>query len=228
MDGKAALGETESSCSENTTPDSDDVEEVIRQVHPMASRLSFSSRPRLMRPPIRRRLRLEEYREDKTYQTIEFSTMGSGRSIDGSESSSSAITVITSATSSCTDPWSSGFVEDDEDGINWDLEDEMPLVPKIEPVDDDLDMADVADLREDAEADTPSAMSTVSTPAVIKRPRGRPRKHPKISPETMSKITKGRSKTGCITCRRRKKKCDETKPGCELIWSSSIRALGTC
>lgn len=57
------------------------------------------------------------------------------------------------------------------------------------------------------------------TPA--KRPRGRPRK-PSMSSATGSgtatgaaaKIAKARSKTGCTTCRRRKKKCDETKPVC--------------
>ena len=218
MDEKIALGEPESSWSENTTPASDDIEEVIRQVPPVPPRLSFSTRPRLMRPPIRRRLRVEEHRGGKTYQTFEISTMESRRSIDGSESSASAITVVTSATSSCTDPWSSsGYVEEEDDSINWNQDEDMLLVPKIEPVEDDLDMTDVADLKDDAGVETPSAMSTVSTPAVTKRPRGRPRKHPKISPESMAKITKGRSKTGCITCRRRKKKCDETKPGCELI-----------
>ena len=44
-----------------------------------------------------------------------------------------------------------------------------------------------------------------------KRKRGRPRKHPVIP----IKPKNGRSRTGCITCRRRKKKCDETKPECE-------------
>ncbi len=47
-----------------------------------------------------------------------------------------------------------------------------------------------------------------------KRPRGRPRKQPVLSPDAQINIAKGRSKTGCITCRRRKKKCDETKPQC--------------
>ncbi|KAK6334405.1 hypothetical protein TWF730_003619 [Orbilia blumenaviensis] len=48
----------------------------------------------------------------------------------------------------------------------------------------------------------------------IKRPRGRPRKNPPNPPEPKSKTTKGRSKTGCLTCRKRKKKCDEGKPEC--------------
>ena len=55
----------------------------------------------------------------------------------------------------------------------------------------------------------------VRSPMTVKRPRGRPRKHP-VVPEPTNKITKGRSKTGCITCRKRKKKCDETKPRCKF------------
>jgi hypothetical protein len=45
-----------------------------------------------------------------------------------------------------------------------------------------------------------------SRTAPVKRPRGRPRKHP---------ISKGRCRTGCFTCRRRKRKCNEAKPSCE-------------
>lgn len=47
-----------------------------------------------------------------------------------------------------------------------------------------------------------------------KRPRGRPRKHPLTPAVNANKSAKGRSKTGCITCRKRKKKCDEAKPRC--------------
>lgn len=43
------------------------------------------------------------------------------------------------------------------------------------------------------------------------RKRGRPRKHPIVE---QKKTAHARSKTGCATCRRRKKKCDETKPSC--------------
>lgn len=49
----------------------------------------------------------------------------------------------------------------------------------------------------------------------VKRRRGRPRKHPIVLPSQDNKSVKGRSKTGCITCRRRKKKCDETRPSCK-------------
>ena len=50
-------------------------------------------------------------------------------------------------------------------------------------------------------------------PTAQKRKRGRPRKHPVIP----IKPKNGRSRTGCITCRKRKKKCDETRPECECI-----------
>lgn len=59
----------------------------------------------------------------------------------------------------------------------------------------------------------PPATNPDGTP--VKRPRGRPRKHPVIAVSAIPKGQKGaRSKTGCGTCRRRKKKCDETKPTC--------------
>lgn len=202
----------------------DEVEEIIRQ-HPFPQRSSFSSRPRSMRAPVRRRVRIESG-GGKTIQMFEISSMEERRSMDGSDASStSAMTMVTSATSSCTDPWSSsgGWVEEEEDeaDFNWDHEDGLPrdeddmlLVPKIEPIDDDNDvnMADLSDVKESVVPETPSS---TSTPAQVKRPRGRPRKHPKPTAESLAKVAKGRSKTGCITCRRRKKKCDETKPGCK-------------
>jgi hypothetical protein len=52
-----------------------------------------------------------------------------------------------------------------------------------------------------------------STPARTTQPRGLPRKHPE--PASAS-LPKGGSKTGCITCRKRRKKCDERKPGCKF------------
>jgi hypothetical protein len=66
------------------------------------------------------------------------------------------------------------------------------------------------------EAPSPPLLSTLSGQPMLKRPRGRPRKHPLVPNLVTNKITKGRSKTGCLTCRRRKKKCDEAKPRCKL------------
>jgi len=87
------------------------------------------------------------------------------------------------------------------------------IIPKIEELDED-DVDDVKTLP--AVEESPIS----PTRAVAKRPRGRPRKHPLNSPTAITKPPKGRSKTGCITCRRRKKKCDETKPHC--MHTSSI------
>ncbi|KZF21761.1 hypothetical protein L228DRAFT_159356 [Xylona heveae TC161] len=61
---------------------------------------------------------------------------------------------------------------------------------------------------------------------LAKRPRGRPRKHPKPAIDVVPKITKGRSKTGCLTCRRRKKKCDEARPICLNCQKNSVVCEG--
>lgn len=80
------------------------------------------------------------------------------------------------------------------------------IEPKVESPGDDAALALIESHRR--------SMDFIS-PMTAKRPRGRPRKHP-IVPESINKVTKGRSKTGCITCRKRKKKCDEAKPRCML------------
>lgn len=41
-----------------------------------------------------------------------------------------------------------------------------------------------------------------------------------------AKTTKGRSKTGCLTCRKRKKKCDEAKPRCMNCEKNSVFCEG--
>ena len=85
--------------------------------------------------------------------------------------------------------------------------------PKLEEVDDD---ADTLEMRKDGDADpirSDAADCSTSVPVNVPRKRGRPRKHPLPVPG-QTKVAKGRSKTGCITCRRRKKKCDESKPSC--------------
>ncbi|KAI9673728.1 MAG: hypothetical protein M1829_003965 [Trizodia sp. TS-e1964] len=79
---------------------------------------------------------------------------------------------------------------------------------------------DDTQLSEDQLVERSPSVTTDSTFALAgaRRPRGRPRKNP--LPTTVldpsAKIQKGRSKTGCITCRRRKKKCDEQKPHSRL------------
>ena len=218
FDKKLVAEEPESSWSENTTPGSDDIEEIVRreddQLHIQIPTKDVGSLPRFMRPAIRRRLNIEERvcRGETTTKTFHVTTLDMRRSMDGSDASSTSnLTIVTSANSSCTDPWSSpGFVEEELDAT-WDAQDEdMLLVPKLEPIDDDVDMTGV---KESTVPETPSASTS---PVTTKRPRGRPRKHPKVNPDSVVKVAKGRSKTGCITCRKRKKKCDEAKPGCEL------------
>ncbi|OJJ85790.1 Zn(II)2Cys6 transcription factor [Aspergillus glaucus CBS 516.65] len=84
------------------------------------------------------------------------------------------------------------------------------VIPKIEEVDE-------VDVSHHTAPTTNSSLTTHQPPGApvhVPRKRGRPRKHPLPVPGGQVKITKGRSKTGCVTCRRRKKKCDETKPAC--------------
>ncbi|RDW73699.1 hypothetical protein BP5796_07141 [Coleophoma crateriformis] len=211
--------EVDMSWSENTTPDYDDIEEIIRQP---PSRVSAPSenRIRIMRDPIKKRRRTDEV--PRTGWTggeyHDFAGPLNMRcSIDGSDgSNSTALTIITSASSSCGDPWSaSGIIEEDGEEANgdWDGddagedkdgegEDGSVLLPKIEPIDEEVDMAEVKEA------------TIEESPRTAKRPRGRPRKYPKPTAESLAKVAKGRSKTGCVTCRRRKKKCDEAKPRC--------------
>lgn len=88
------------------------------------------------------------------------------------------------------------------------------IVPKIEET--ELQLADVK--PEPVGEETPIS----PTEPVRLRRRGRPRIHPPRSPTTASKQAKARSKTGCTTCRKRKKKCDETKPFCNCPTPPSL------
>jgi hypothetical protein len=91
--------------------------------------------------------------------------------------------------------------------------DDVLTVPKLEPLDED-------EVRLDDVKEAPLVLGSVDGalrgPGKVKRPRGRPRKHP-LTPAATAKTAKGRSKTGCLTCRKRKKKCDEAKPRCECL-----------
>jgi hypothetical protein len=89
------------------------------------------------------------------------------------------------------------------------------VVPKVEELEDD-DTIDPKIKSPSDEGDGVESSALNGSGAIARRPRGRPRKHPKSPTTAISKPPKGRSKTGCITCRRRKKKCDEKKPECTL------------
>jgi hypothetical protein len=126
--------------------------------------------------------------------------------------SSSAPTMVHSASSSCTESWTSGNADHDDldNDAHWEQgPDDILTIPKLEPMDDDFRFEDYQ-----PQPPTPTLSSEQTGPLKQKRPRGRPRKHPLAAVVSASKVTKGRSKTGCITCRKRKKKCDEAKPRC--------------
>ncbi|KAJ5795680.1 transcriptional regulator family: Fungal Specific TF [Penicillium psychrosexuale] len=89
---------------------------------------------------------------------------------------------------------------------------ELPKVEEVDELGDDLLNIKQADVESGAPA--------------VPRKRGRPRKHPLPAPGGQAKVTKGRSKTGCITCRRRKKKCDETKPSCQNCQKNAVVCEG--
>ena len=93
------------------------------------------------------------------------------------------------------------------------------IIPKVEET--ELQLADVKE--EPSPEDTPISPTE---PVRIRRARGRPRIHPPRSPTTLAKQAKARSKTGCTTCRKRKKKCDETKPFCTCTLIMLL-AIGT-
>lgn len=106
------------------------------------------------------------------------------------------------------------------------MEDEIE--PKLEGLDEDEEDGDILKTSPtnevDLEPSSPDAPKMVGLNA--KRPRGRPRKYPPPSAGQLSKTAKGRSKTGCITCRRRKKKCDETKPQCHNCQKNAVVCEG--
>ncbi len=136
------------------------------------------------------------------------------------------LTVSHSASSSCAESWTNGATTDadevEHDVLSEHSSDRESIIPKLEPVEDGIIFSNL-----NAAPLTPSEASVAT--GQKKRSRGRPRKHPIAPATTGSKITKGRSKTGCITCRKRKKKCDEAKPRCKKLQvrSSIDRANAT-
>lgn len=91
-----------------------------------------------------------------------------------------------------------------------DADDDVAL--KIEEMDEDV----LEDTKVTPTSESPTApQAEREGPPIGAKKRGRPRKHPCPPPISQAKAAKGRSKTGCVTCRRRKKKCDETRPSCK-------------
>jgi len=113
---------------------------------------------------------------------------------------------------------SSSSPEDAESVITPDSDDssDITIGPKIEELDDDEFSA-----LNHIEEVKPLTANDAGPP--VARKRGRPRKHPVT--ETR-KTTHTRSKTGCATCRRRKKRCDERKPSCLACEKNNVECEG--
>jgi len=110
----------------------------------------------------------------------------------------------------------------------WPASSQIPFSKPVSPFPDAVAMS--RNDRNDAHALAPTwpcgaALSLVPAAALLqeadqpkpKRRRRRPRKHPLIQ----GKVVKRRTRTGCLTCRRRKKKCDEARPTCKLANKTS-------
>ncbi len=87
---------------------------------------------------------------------------------------------------------------------------EADVAPKIEELDDDV----MTDTKVSPSSESPQTTTAGANGLPGTKRRGRPRKHP-LPEKNLTRGPNGRSKTGCITCRKRKKKCDETKPSCK-------------
>lgn len=122
--------------------------------------------------------------------------------VDYSSASSMSASTMASELASSSDT-------DGEDAIN---EPDIDVVPKTE--DEEETYIEEIKRVESSESPDIKADGPKRNAANPKRRRGRPKKYPPSSATTLTKVTKGRSKTGCLTCRRRKKKCDEGKPSC--------------
>ena len=105
--------------------------------------------------------------------------------------------------------------ETDDEEVDGDGPEGEEIEPKVEEV-EEASMLDVkpSSLLDPVEGQANVMSDGIATP---KRGRGRPRKNPVNKKTSLTKSgAKGRSKTGCITCRKRKKKCGEEKPTCKL------------
>ncbi|KEQ99490.1 hypothetical protein AUEXF2481DRAFT_179909 [Aureobasidium subglaciale EXF-2481] len=67
--------------------------------------------------------------------------------------------------------------------------------------------------------------SRMADPSSSSPMRAKPEPTDSLSPSTSVELHK-RSKTGCKTCRRRKKKCDEARPGCQNCAKNNILCGG--
>lgn len=199
------------SWSEETTPSSSEViEEVFRNVRPTPP-----PKPRVHRSVQRRRPR-EGIRDTRMPQGIvDLNLKPLHAGLQNHDSAPTTSFAFVTAASPLPHLWNgTGFILEEEDEMDVTREEsedlDSLLEPKIESPDNEVLMDDLQ------EAGVPTRVGNSSSSSLTKRPRGRPRKHPVQSLESLAKVAKGRSKTGCITCRKRKKKCDEAKPRCKF------------
>lgn len=93
------------------------------------------------------------------------------------------------------------------------------------PIQQDLaTRTDCSSPSPDIEENTPAKRHPLKPhelPTGVKRLRGQPRK-----PDPSPKKARTRSFSGCWTCKRRKRKCDETKPSCTTCDKSNIICEG--
>ncbi|KAK0744471.1 hypothetical protein B0T21DRAFT_281848 [Apiosordaria backusii] len=138
----------------------------------------------------------------------------------------------TTAHLTSTEAWKIAFAGDNQltqdhggDDGQYDIarDSEAPMALKPEPLDDNfcMDVLKEAPITSNLTADHSSA----ANPPRVKKPRGRPRKH-LVMPTVGAAEKVRRSKTGCHTCRRRKKKCDEAKPRCMNCETNALLCEG--
>lgn len=221
------------SWSEDTTPGSDELEsleEIVRHRTPAPG--STKSSIRVQRQPVVRKSRTTTSKLPgpgipRTVNDYEFSPIAPATHWSLEENNLMTLNYATVKSTSAVQSWDSGYVlgeemDDDTESIdgniggmdefhghtpgNMDMSD-----LKVESPDNVL----LGNMQEADSTISASGQSSISPPQ-MKRPRGRPRKHPIQAADTGGKKPNGRSKTGCRTCRRRKKKCDEAKPHCKL------------
>ena len=141
---------------------------------------------------------------DAQRMSLEIDTaVGTAPEAQSSGTPSSADTMRSADTPSSTTDDDLIPLDDDEDDDS-----EMKEEPEpTSPADHGLDAA----MQDEATSPISPAEHNPTTTGAARRPRGRPRR-------TMSspvvKVAHPRSKTGCMTCRKRKKKCDERRPEC--------------
>lgn len=140
-----------------------------------------------------------------------FVSLGDDEDVFGGTPSSS--TFKFGSMSSSTNDWDLGTPETEDEANQAAEHDSYKnefIVPKLEVIEDDAGTDGLENIPPSADSTTKSCTS--------KRPRGRPRIHPVQRDEASTKGSRmARTKTGCSTCRLRKKKCDETKPECMFV-----------